>query len=735
MVTSRLLLALVLTAGAFSQAPPFFDVKQYGATGNGATLDTAAINKAIEACHAAGGGTVFFRSGTYLTGTIDLKSNVTLWLDAGAVIRGSQNLAHYHTGIAGQAWYMALILGKGVENVAIAGHGTIDGDKVFDPKGEENMRGPHAALFVDCRNVTVRDVAFKDAANYALIIRSTEGVNVDGMTARGGWDGINLHDVKNATISNCRLFTGDDCLAGAYWENVTVSNCVLNTSCNALRVGGRNVLVNNCLIYGPGEYEHRTSHRRNMESGFQILPHYAVTGTRSANKYVVPGPVDNLILSNILMHNVRSPFWVAYSADAPYSRNNLGVGRIIVNNLVVTDSGKTPFYVSAPADNPAKSIVLNNVRMTFAGDADEVRANGQGFSPYSILPSYGVYGRNVEHLELHDVRLGYREADTRPAVSGENIGVLELDRFLARSESSGAPPVVVAGLRRLLVDGKQTVAAKPRVKDLQIAPAKAFAGEPVLVTVTVENQGPEGLAEVPLRAGEATQVRNVWLKAGETARVSFVNVRSNQPGEQQVVSAGVSRTLTVMPKPTEGPVRPPYKTFQNTEARLQQLDGGFYIRAAGDAAVLDRADQYGAIYLEDALPGNGSITVKVENPDNRSSWGGRAGIVVRNDISKPGQSAGYLVLGSSPANGPSLEWDSDGDGRIDKYTVLDGYTVWPHWLKLERRGARFTGFHSPDGQTWNKVGEAEASGADQLLDAGVFTHRNSARFEGFRVGK
>ena len=734
-MTTRVLLALVSAVCALAQAPPFFDVKRYGAAGNGAALDTAAINKAVEACHAAGGGTVFFPAGAYLTGTVHLKSNVTLWLDAGAVVRGSRNLAHYQTGIQGQAWYAALILGRGVENVAIAGHGTIDGDKVFNPKGEENMRGPHAALFVDCRNVTVRDVAFQDAANYALIVRSTEGVNVDGMTAKGGWDGINLHDVKNATISNCRLFTGDDCLAGAYWENVTVSNCVLNTSCNAFRVGGRNVLVNNCLVYGPGEYEHRTSHRRNMESGFQILPHYAAGGTRSPNKYVTPGPVDNIILSNILMHNVRSPFWVAYSADAPYSRNNLGVGRIIVNNLVVTDSGKTPFYVSAPADNPAKSIVLSNVRMTFAGEADEVRANGQGFSPYSILPSYGVFCRNVEHLELHDVRPGYREKDTRPAISGENIGILELDRFVAQREAEGAPQLVVAGLRRLLVDGKPAGTAKARVKDLEIGSGKVFAGEPFLVTATVENSGSEGLAEVPLRIGKETLVRNVWLKAGETAQVRFVNARSKEPGERQVLSGGFSRTLTVLPKPAGRAVSAPYRTFQNTEAQLQQLDGGFYIRAAGDAAVLDRADQYGAIYLQDALPGNGSIVVRLENPDNRAGWGGRAGIIVRNDISKAGQSAGYLILGSSPANGPSLEWDSDGDGRIDKHTVLDGYTVWPHWLKLERRGARFAGFQSADGKNWNRVGEAEITGADELLDAGLFTHRSSARFEEFSIDK
>ena len=109
--------------------------------------------------------------------------------------------------------------------------------------------------------------------------------------------------------------------------------------------------------------------------------------------------------------------------------------------------------------------------------------------------------------------------------------------------------------------------------------------------------------------------------------------------------------------------------------------------------------------------------------------------MVRKDISKPGQSPGYLVLGASPANGYALEWDSDGDGRIDKRTELDGYTNWPCWLKLQRQGSKFTGYASKDGTTWTKIGEAEVAGADGPLDVGVFAHRSSARFQDFKVVK
>ena len=136
-----------------------------------------------------------------------------------------------------------------------------------------------------------------------------------------------------------------------------------------------------------------------------------------------------MVLSNITMINVGTPFYVAYSSDAPYSVNNLGVGRIIVNNLVALDAGKIPIYISAPPNNPAKSIILNNVRVTVAGGANETQSEGQGFSPFSILQSYGVYAHNVQNLELNDVKFDSTLPDLRPAFFGEHVGTVELDIF------------------------------------------------------------------------------------------------------------------------------------------------------------------------------------------------------------------------------------------------------------------------------------------------------------------
>jgi Pectate lyase superfamily protein len=704
-------LVLLIASVAWGQT---FDVRKFGAAGDGKTLNTSAFRDAVDAASAAGGGTVWVPAGKYLTGTIRLRDNITLWLDNGASVMGTPDVSQYETSSGADEWYKALILAKGAHHVAVMGHGTVDGNRVFNPKGEEHIRGPHAILFHDCTDVAVRDIHVQDAGNYAVILRSVQGIVVDGITVHGGWDGINMHDAKDAVISNCRLYTGDDSLAGAYWENVTVTNCILSSACNPVRVGGRNVLISNCVMYGPSEAASGTSLRHHTEAGFQILPQRS----NVTNKFVKPGPVDNMVLSNNTMIRVRTPFFVAYSADAPYSGNNLGVNRIVVDGLTVVDAGRTPFYISAPPGNPARSIVLNRVRMQFTGGGSEAQAQGQGFSPFSILQSYAVYARNVDQLEMHDVRVDYSEPDTRPAIFGENIGTLELDRFQARREPNGAPFLEGAAIRRLIVDGNEAPAVPARVEGVDKPPA-IVAGVPFAASVRVAGAAAEGFAPVPLTICGETQQRSVWLKPHETARVAFVNLRCPE---------GVAAA-----KPAGTEPGAPFLTFHNVAAELKQVGDGFYLKAAGDFTVMEYGDQYGAIYQPRTLAENGSVVVRMDNPDLRTNWVGRVGILVRTDITKPDRASGYVTLSSSPADGSYLEWDGRGKGRLDRHSEIEGLSIWPHWLRLERRGNRFTGYESADGVHWSQIAEAEVPGAAGPLDAGMFAYRSSAAFEHFAI--
>ena len=135
-----------------------------------------------------------------------LKDHVGLWLDAGATLRGTTDLAQYRSAVAGDHWFDALVLARGVAHVAIRGPGTIDGNQVRNPDGEEHIRGPHAVLFYESTDISVRDVTITEAGNYALLVRSSAELTVDGLVVHGGWDGIHMRDVRSATISNCLWF-------------------------------------------------------------------------------------------------------------------------------------------------------------------------------------------------------------------------------------------------------------------------------------------------------------------------------------------------------------------------------------------------------------------------------------------------------------------------------------------------------------------------------------------------
>jgi hypothetical protein len=113
--------------------------------------------------------------------------------------------------------------------------------------------------------------------------------------------------------------------------------------------------------------------------------------------------------------------------------------------------------------------------------------------------------------------------------------------------------------------------------------------------------------------------------------------------------------------------------------------------------------------------------------------GGRGGIMVKNDISKAGVSTGYVLLDESPTIGYAMQWDADGDGRVEKHTEFDGYTTWPNWLKMTRKGDVYTGYYSTDQKTWTKIAEVTLPGIEAKQDVGVYSHNCAVKFADFTV--
>jgi hypothetical protein len=282
--------------------PGTCDVRAFGAKGDGIALDTSAINKAILACSEAGGGTVVFHPGIYVSGTIELLSNITLQLDAGATIQGSANLGEYRKlsdyGMArdfgvnssGEGLLVGIIVARDAHNVAITGRGTIDGrgDEFMDlntphvgadfdakytrnppafeagvrnlrfgpvrPKDGGNGRPGTMIIFVNCKNVLVRDVTLRASPNWTLHLQDTDQATLSGLHIENDLripnnDGIDCIHCRHVHISDNDIQAGDDDLAIFGSEHVNVTNCSLVSRSAAIRLEStRNSTFDNLSI-------------------------------------------------------------------------------------------------------------------------------------------------------------------------------------------------------------------------------------------------------------------------------------------------------------------------------------------------------------------------------------------------------------------------------------------------------------------------------------------------------
>jgi len=452
------LLGLAPAAGLAAAAPADraaagranFNVRDFGAAGDGAKLDTNAIQKAVDACSQAGGGSVWFPAGAYLSGTIVLKSHVMIHLDAGATLLGSKNLQDYPSHIPAFRSYTdtyterSLIYAEGLENIGISGRGVLDGQGAAF-KGPYKVR-PYLMRFVSCRNISMTDITIRNSPMWVQHYLACDEVEIRGISVHshvnGNNDGIDIDCSQRVRISDCEIDSGDDAIvlkatAGRPCKDVTVTNCVLRSTCNALKLGTEsngnfeNIILSNCTVYDTGL------------AGIAI-------------EMVDGGLLDRVVVSNVVMNGTGAPVFVRlgnrarpFTPDGP--RPPMGKMRnIMISNVQAIGATKTGCSITGLPGQAVENVALDNIRLVFAGGGTAADAQRQvpenaekypEFGMFGTLPAYGLYCRHVKNLSLRNVETNYAAPDERPALVCNDVEGLEVTGG-ALAGPAGAKPVM-----------------------------------------------------------------------------------------------------------------------------------------------------------------------------------------------------------------------------------------------------------------------------------------------------
>jgi len=466
-----------------------FDVRSYGATGDGKVKDTAKIQTAVDDCAKSGGGTVYLSPGIYLSGTVVLRDNVTFFLEAGATLLGSTDVADYssQTGppLKGDANSKHLLFARDAANVTVCGTGRIDGQgrSFWVPSGRHSpapddawrdvatydwkpIERPSPMLeFFNCTNLRIEDVTLENAPGWTMRPIECDGVTIRGIKIRNpvigpNTDGIDPTCCRNVFIADCDIATGDDaiCLKSespygqlGVSKNITITNCVLTCCCNGLKFGTatmggiENVTFTNSVIYNDD------------------VPLNARVISGIAIEMVDGGWVTGVVISNVRMQRVRTPIFIRLG-NRGHGQSNPTPGRIrgvMIDNVHATGAIVTS-SITGLAGHDVEDVSLTNIRIdTEEGGKQEWTSRTIPELPpqypearmFGRLPAYGFFCRHVSGLKLDDVQIVAAAPDMRPAVHCDDVKDLRVDRLTASAPASSEPLIVLSDVQRAFLTG------------------------------------------------------------------------------------------------------------------------------------------------------------------------------------------------------------------------------------------------------------------------------------------
>ncbi|PSL46286.1 glycosyl hydrolase family 28 [Chitinophaga niastensis] len=439
-----------------------FDITRYGARPDGVTICTRAIQQAINDCSKAGGGTILIPTGIFYTGTIYLKDRVTLYLDKGAVLSGSRDSADYpanspqtlrcldtHFPHGGPQRNFALIYAEGKEDISILGEGTINGNGDYSgwQRGDNAPNRPKLIFFISCRKVAVKNVSLVNSAFWMEDYLGCDGVEIEGIHVinHGNWnvDGIDI-DSKNVIVRGCFIDSDDDAICLKSYirdrpcENVTITNCVVASNCNAIKFGTpgyggfKNITVTNCTVSAC-----TIDQLRQREKKYPNITASPASESGVSLECVDGGKMDGITIDNITIHSTLTPLFIRLgnrhakmitdtATHIPCLRN------VIISNIIADGHSHRTSSITGFPGAYVENVQIHHIILDLDGggsiaerNVSSVKENDEGYpSPEMFgqsLPASAFFIRHVNGIKIDDVWINLARNDARYAVVLDDV--------------------------------------------------------------------------------------------------------------------------------------------------------------------------------------------------------------------------------------------------------------------------------------------------------------------------
>ena len=460
--TNKIIISIISILLALNLSAKEYNILSYGAKSDTTFLSTKAIQSAIDECNKNGGGKVVIQSGTYRTGTIYFKSNVTIYLEKGAILYGSTHLSDYPENLPAYTFFRkgeikrALIYAENCSDIAIEGEGTINGqgEAFWIAKGSKSdsySLRPYLIWMIQCHNIRTEGVKLRNSALWMQHYLACDQLyihNIDVFNhCNKNNDMIDIDGCHDVRISDIIGDSDDDGItmkstSGRGNENIVITNCVLSSHCNALKMGTesntgfKNVAISNIVI--------RPS--KVTDKSIEGTPK---GHTGIALEEVDGGVLDGVVISNIRIDGPNCPIFIRMgSRNRPYfggqKIENTGLLRnIAISNIIATGASRTGCSITGTASSPARNITLSHISVAYDGggtgadferEIPEMDKSYPEADMFGILPSYGFFIRHVQNITLTDIQFTTKRTDLRPAIYCSNVQVADFDNLRVESD-------------------------------------------------------------------------------------------------------------------------------------------------------------------------------------------------------------------------------------------------------------------------------------------------------------